>query len=443
MPDATVGNVSTMVEVPLEDEALQEVCRGIMLAELAITDNHQDTLRKISKTMPWHLEAVKLITGSEDQAHQPLETILDEDMNGLVLDCELDVKGITKGGQFLDTQGYIAHNDDAIVVSFRCTTSAFDWLTNFNTTSSAWELEEDAAQGFSGFCSGFDDYCCTGGVYKPRVHTGFYNNFLAALPEIKKHVDPLLQSSQPRKLFVVGHSLGAGIATIAACYFITEYNWATMNHRLVVVTAGSPRSVCTSMKTVIDAKRLEHGDKCHVYRVVNGRDVVTSVPPKLFGFCHIADPIKISDEGLIFLQTKEDDPETDMVELTKYREYEEESRAKELKTVNSTDTADSSSDGTKSKYQRLVSRVPRALRDHMPDFYLKPVLQNLGLKCGSTRRDSESGDHVSDSSSPDPASDRDLESSQKSKRGWMPKVFGSKRKTVPAEPMPSEHTMYM
>jgi hypothetical protein len=75
------------------------------------------------------------------------------------------------GGHFLDTQGFIAHNDKIIVLSYRCTTSAFDWLTNLNTTSSAWEIEEDLANGDSGFCSGFEDLCCTGDNYKPRVHT--------------------------------------------------------------------------------------------------------------------------------------------------------------------------------------------------------------------------------------------------------------------------------
>ena len=89
----------------------------------------------------------------------------------LKVDKIINVSGVTKGGHFLDTQGFIAHNDRVIVLSYRCTTSAFDWLTNFNTTSSAWEVEEDFANGDSGFCSGFEDLCCMGDNYKPRVHT--------------------------------------------------------------------------------------------------------------------------------------------------------------------------------------------------------------------------------------------------------------------------------
>jgi hypothetical protein len=374
------GNIKmgkkTKMEVPLQDEAMQEVSRGMMYASLAITDNKEGTLKKVGRANPWHIEALRMITGSEEQAHKPLETILDEDMDGLVLDWEIDVSGITKGGHFLDTQGYIAHNDEYIVLAFRCTTSAFDWLTNFNTTSSAWELEEDLEQGYSGICSGFDGLCCNIGEYKPRVHTGFYNNFLAALPFIKRHIDPLLQSHErPRKLYVVGHSLGAGIATLAACYFLTEFDWNVLPQSLVIQTAGSPRACCQSMKDVIDKKRKGFGQKTRMYRVVKGKDVVVTVPPKLFGFRHLIDPIFITDGGQIVLKTKEEDPETDLLELTKYRDGEE--------MVENYDYSDD--EEFKTKYDRMAARIPKAFRDHMPDFYLKPMLKARGMKYGSVR----------------------------------------------------------
>lgn len=429
------------MQIPLQGEALEEVCTGIMLAELAITDNKEGTLRSISKTMPWHSEALKLITGSESQAHKPLSTILDQDMDGLQLDHQLDVSGITRGGHFLDTQGFIAHNESTIVLSFRCATSAFDWLTNFNTTSSAWEVEEDLALGYSGFCSGFNDFCCTGGEYKPRVHTGFYNNFLAALPHIQKHIDPLLSSGcKPRKLYVVGHSLGAGIATLAGCYFMTQFQWKTLPHRLVIVTAGSPRAVCTSMKYVIDEKRRVHGDKCRMYRVVKGRDIVTRVPPKLFGFCHLIDPIQITDQGLVVLQTKEEDPEADLLELTKYRANGTEpvGTTDELQSTVNSDTLDSS---PQSKYERLVSKIPRALRDHMPDFYLKPVLQTLGRDCGSTQRRRPAVPETFEDDEPETTSilpiQKDNPRSQrklvKKKRTWLASALRPMRKTAPSD----------
>ena len=425
------------MEIPLEKEALEEVCFGMMLAELAITDGKKDTVRKIAKINPWHLEAMKLITGTEEQAHKPLRTILKEDMEGLVLDCELDISGMTKSGHFLDTQGYIAHNDETIVVAFRCTTSAFDWMTNFNTTSSVWEIEKDLAAGNSGFCSGFEGLCCAGGTYKPRVHTGFYNNLLAALPTIKQHVDPLLSNEErPRKLFVVGHSLGAGIATLAGCYFINEYNWNELPQRLVIVTAGSPRACCESMKEIVDQKRNDFGDKCRVYRVVKGNDVVTCVPPKLFGFCHLIDPIKITDAGQIVVRTNQEDPDADLLELTKYRVSCDQTGHRD-QIVDDDSVGNEPTSDTKSKYDRLVARIPKSLRDHMPDFYLRPMLTGLGIRWGSTRAELAPGRSLSvaiddeDTKAKPHVKEVDKhEGAIKKTRSWIPKAFRSK-KTVP------------
>lgn len=279
--------------------------------------------------------------------------------------------------------------------------------------------------------------CCTGGTYKPRVHTGFYNNLLAALPTIKHHVEPLLSDEErPRTLFVVGHSLGAGIATLAGCYFINEYNWTSLPHRLVIVTAGSPRACCESMKEIVDQKRSDFGDKCRMYRVVKGDDVVTCVPPKLFGFCHLIDPIKITDAGQIVVRTKQDDPDADLLELTIFRVTNEQ-------TVNLDDMEDDDSVDseypvdTKSKYDRFVARIPKSLRDHMPDFYLRPLLKSVGLRWGSTRQELALGRSLSSANdeegttSKTPNKDGDKQGgAMKKSRTWIPKFFRSKR-TVP------------
>ena len=142
------------------------------------------------------------------------------------------------------------------------------------------------------------------GEYKPRVHTGFYNNFLVTAPLIQQYIDPLLGPDQPkRKLFVVGHSLGAGIATMAACYFLLNHDWATLNQKLVVVTAGSPRAVLESMQQKIHAewKRLRPLDKLVICRIVRDKDVVPSVPPALFGFRHLDKLVYITKDGQIIV----------------------------------------------------------------------------------------------------------------------------------------------
>jgi hypothetical protein len=149
---------------------IDEVLLGTKLACVAITDDHEGTLEKVGKMNPWHIESLKMITGSEEEAHKPLTHILDKHFN-LKCDKILDLSGWS-GGHPIDTQGFIAHNDEMIVVSFRCTTSAKDWMTNLGTGSSEWELDEDVAQGHSGMLSCLEGRCFVKGPKKPRVHTG-------------------------------------------------------------------------------------------------------------------------------------------------------------------------------------------------------------------------------------------------------------------------------
>ena len=103
---------------------IDDVIKGMKYASLAVTDDKEGTLKDIGKMNPWHIEALKIISGSEEEAHKPLTYLLKEYMQ-LECDTIIDVSGITKGGHFLDTQGYIAHNDEVIVLAYRCTTSVF------------------------------------------------------------------------------------------------------------------------------------------------------------------------------------------------------------------------------------------------------------------------------------------------------------------------------
>ena len=115
---------SETVEPSEEDITLEDVIFGMKCSAVAITDDKEDTLKKISRFNPWHVQALKVITGSELEAHKPLSYLAMTYLN-LQIDAMIDVTGLTKGGHFLDTQGYIAHNDEAIVLSYRCTTSVF------------------------------------------------------------------------------------------------------------------------------------------------------------------------------------------------------------------------------------------------------------------------------------------------------------------------------
>jgi len=424
-------NTDEKYGTPVDSAALEDLSRGMIYAELAITDNKEGTLAKIGKANPWHIQALKLITGSLERAHLPLRDILDQDLGGLILDTELDEHGITPGGQFLDTQGYVAHNNECIVVSFRCTTSIFDWMSNINSTTSVWDLE-DVEQGFSGYCSGFSDLCCQGSNYKPRVHTGMYNNFLSVLPEVKKYVEQFLTDyEKPRKLYIVGHSLGAGIANLMAIYFLSEHNWNLLPQSLVLVTAGSPRSICQSMKEVIDQKRKEYGDNVRFYRIVKGNDAVVSMPPKILGFDHVVGPTVIKDDGNILLISKEDDIKKDNLSEI-FGPSQEEDLIRNIAEV--TDEPDNTEDVSDedAKYNRVIAKIPKAFRDHMPDFYLIPILKAQGVVDGSNLKNDDTFSDKNED--PTQKIDQDQKKTKKkTRKSWVPKMF-NKRSAKKIEP---------
>ena len=133
----------------------------------------------------------------------------------------------------------------------RGTNDPTDWLTNFNAIPERW---------------------VGGGL----VHRGFANAFDLVRENIIAAVDKNVPSNCP--LFIAGHSLGAALATLTA----------SLRRPRALYTFGSPR--------VGDDDFLETLAGATVFRVVNNRDVVTTVPPPL-PFHHIGELHYISHEG--------------------------------------------------------------------------------------------------------------------------------------------------
>ena len=172
----------------------------------------------------------------------------------------------------------------------------------------------------------------------------------------------------PRKLYVVGHSLGAGIATLAGCYFLMEYDWNNLPHSLVNITAGSPRTAQNSMKEAVNEELAKKSNNVTMMRIVRNKDVVATVPPAFLGFNHLGRLVFITNDGEIQFDAEVAESDTD------------DARIKEAvgKYQPAADDEDADGDaekgsGEKSKYEKKVSKIPKAFRDHMPDFYLTPM----------------------------------------------------------------------
>lgn len=158
---------------------VDEMIYGLKMAHVSCTDDSDERLEGSSPNSLAALE--KLVGGDEPEVtlRLPLSQILKQRFD-LNLDCWIDESGLKKGRP-IDTQGFIASNDDTIVLSYRFSTSIYDWIANLTFTSSEWKLDSDEDLGHAGVFSsmrGWYTKMCRPQKSRPRVHTAYYNNFI-------------------------------------------------------------------------------------------------------------------------------------------------------------------------------------------------------------------------------------------------------------------------
>lgn len=108
--------------------------------------------------------------------------------------------------------------------------------------------------------------------YSGRVHSGFDWHVSKIWPEIIK--DLKFAKEKNLDIWFTGHSLGAGMATILASKCRYDEN---LPNPVQVFTYGSPR---VGWRKYVNDLSINH------VRWVNNNDVVTYVPPALFGYKH-------------------------------------------------------------------------------------------------------------------------------------------------------------
>ncbi len=107
------------------------------------------------------------------------------------------------------------------------------------------------------------------------IHNGFQDAWDDLKKEVMKSINPI------KKLYIGGHSLGGAEASIAALYLKNK------GYKIeAVYTYGSPRVGNSDWKKNFSKSGIEY------YRIVNGNDIVSSVP-KIF-FYHVGKEIHIN-----------------------------------------------------------------------------------------------------------------------------------------------------
>ena len=150
----------------------------------------------------------------------------------------------------------IEREGDTLYLLFQWSHSHMDWVSNFDFPARAYKNGED----------------------KWRVHRGFLRVWKAMRDEIeRKVIDELNEHEEIAEIVCVGYSHGAAIALLATedmQYLFGE------NKKISGFGFGAPRVVWGKLPAAV-AERVGHFKAiCHK------QDIVTHLPPVMFGFRH-------------------------------------------------------------------------------------------------------------------------------------------------------------
>lgn len=174
---------------------------------------------------------------------------------------ELETEGM-KLIEFFDednTQAFIATDDEKMIISVRGTDGLADAMTDINV---------DLVDGVGG-----------------RVHEGFN----ASASRLWKTVWNHIAQRGTRSVFLTGHSLGAGIATILTARLVQQKDEPING----LYTYGQPRTGDKKFARNFDQS---FGDK--TFRFVNNNDIVTRTPFRSMGYAHIGKCMYFDEYGL-------------------------------------------------------------------------------------------------------------------------------------------------
>lgn len=168
-----------------------------------------------------------------------------------------------------DGDFYARQEGDTLKLYFEWSDGKADWINNFKFMAIPWKPYKDMKKVW--FC-----------------HRGF----LKVWKSIKPYLEEYIYNLDIKKIEIVGYSHGAAIALL--CYEYCVFNRPDCDVK--GVGFGCPR-VFWGFVPKTAKERFKN------FKVVrNGKDIVTHVPPALFGFRHVSEIVKIGkgkSKGLI------------------------------------------------------------------------------------------------------------------------------------------------
>ena len=158
-----------------------------------------------------------------------------------------------QGADGNDCQAYTVTYDKKLIIIFRGTESFRDVIADLNISLSPLHLNMIRINHPE--------------LEHPMVHKGFNNQYNSIKDKLLCDIENYIINHEFPEIIVTGHSLGSGIATIAAFHYCYQYNFP-----IKCVTFGSPR-VGNQLFVDLFNKRIHTS-----IRYVNEDDPVTMVP---------------------------------------------------------------------------------------------------------------------------------------------------------------------
>lgn len=164
-------------------------------------------------------------------------------------------------------QCLLRRNGDTLWITFRGSDSPKDWKNNFTFWQKTIPYDNMES--------------------KIRVHSGFLNAYKA--PGVRDRILNAL-SRDTHYIKITGHSLGAALAVL--CAVDVQYNFPGCD--IEVMLFGCPR-VGNKAFAMSYNKRVDK-----TVRVENSNDIVTKVPPALWGYRHVGARLHIGSPRLLW-----------------------------------------------------------------------------------------------------------------------------------------------
>jgi hypothetical protein len=187
----------------------------------------------------------------------------------------------------------------------------------------------------------------------------------------------------PTTVYICGESLGAAVASLAFCFLLLELpleNPAICRHKLIGVTAGSPRVADAKMRqTIMDRLALLRPlDSAVFIRLVYNNDLVPHLPFEFMGYEHLDKLVFITPEGDIIvnprLRATHGLGELQKIFKKDYWMYDDSLTKEKITTPNPpnghAEQVEDEMLRSKTDFERECEATPGPIKDHMPIWYL-------------------------------------------------------------------------